>query len=80
MMFVITTIITEKNLRDLKMVKMSVLIFLASMEEDLSFISSWGQTRYNDGGKLQVVMNIMLRYSLQDWSNTSALGVIVATG
>lgn len=40
MMFVITTIITEKNLRDLKMVKMSVLIFLASMEEDLSFISS----------------------------------------
>lgn len=79
-MFVITTIITEKNLRDLKMVKMSVLIFLASMEEDLSFIGSWGQTRYNDGGKLQVVMNIMLRYSLQDWSNTSALGVIVATG
>lgn len=79
-MFVITTIITEKNLRDLKMVKMSVLIFLASMEEDLSFIGSWGQTRYNDGGKLQVVMNIMLRYSLQDWSSTSALGVIVATG
>ena len=40
-----------KNLRNLWMVEMCILIFLSYMEEESSFIGSWEQIR-NNGGKL----------------------------